>query len=552
MAERIIGLDIGTSAVRAVEIDVSGGNRPMLVAFGQVGLPTRSLLDGEIVARTSVENAIKRLWAEGGFSSKTVVVGIGGLRAITRELEMPYISTSELHDAVQFQAADVIPFPPDKTLLSAQAISEFTDPDGNRMLKVLVAAAHSDLITPIVDIVQSAGLKLVGIDLISSALIRALANPNQPQTEAIISVGAGLTVVVIHQQGILLFVRTISKGGNTFTDTIASSLDLPSADAENVKRHLFEENPQVNLARTAIKDTLSDLGSDIRSSINYFTSKSENPQLSRILITGGGSHLYGLVNTISEQFDIPVQITSPMSNLDLSKVPLTPDQLALIDPVMTTPLGLALPEPNPNIKKFNLIPKEVLIRQKDKQILTRVIALVVIILVILLGLSGYREYQITTAQSNVNSLNNQVSTLNAQIARYSKVVQIKAEISRLSGNILPIVNTEINWPLVIKQVSVNMPPGTVLTSFSGTAASLTSVTAKPTTPTPKTILGTLSVSASIVNVKGCPNWIDTMSSILIKGNPLFTNVSVPSCSTTFSSTLDITGVAKSPRLTNYG
>ena len=145
MARLTVGLDIGTSAVRAAELDLSHP-KPVLLTYGQVGLPLGSIVDGEIRDSTAVTEAIKKLWKNGQFSSSTVVVGIAGLRAITRELELPYVPDSEVDSAVRFQSEEVIPFPPDQTILSSQVLSDYTSPDGDKMRRVLVAAAHADLV----------------------------------------------------------------------------------------------------------------------------------------------------------------------------------------------------------------------------------------------------------------------------------------------------------------------------------------------------------------------------------------------------------------------
>ncbi len=193
MAKIVIGLDIATSAVRAAELDL-GHSRPTLLSYGQVGLPPGSLVDGEIRDASAVTEAIARLWENGHFSSKSVIVGIAGLRAITRELELPYVPDAEVDSAVRFQSEEVIPFPPDQTILSSQVLTDYTSPEGDKMRRILVAAAHVDLVNGVIETVEKAGLTVDGVDLVSSALVRAIGGPDQTdQPEAIVSVGAGLT-----------------------------------------------------------------------------------------------------------------------------------------------------------------------------------------------------------------------------------------------------------------------------------------------------------------------------------------------------------------------
>ena len=144
-----------------------------------------------------------------------MIIGIAGLRAITREIDLPFVPDDEIDSAVRFQSEEVIPFPPDKTILSAQVLADFTAPDGTAMRRVLVAAAHRDLVEGVVSAVEAAGLQVEGVDLVSSALVRALVDPAtmSDSPEAIVSVGAGLTVVVVHQHGRPRFVRTVGIGG---------------------------------------------------------------------------------------------------------------------------------------------------------------------------------------------------------------------------------------------------------------------------------------------------------------------------------------------------
>ncbi len=359
MAHLTVGLDIGTSAVRAAELDVSRP-KPVLLTYGQVGLPTGSLVDGEIRDRTAVTEAIRKLWTNGQFSSSTVVVGIAGLRAITREIDLPFVPDNEVDSAVRFQSEEVIPFPPDQTILSSQVLADYTSPEGDKMRRILVAAAHVDLVDGVIDAVEQAGLTVEGVDLISSALVRAIGDRGTAeQPEAIVSVGAGLTVVVVHQQGRPQFVRTVGAGGNATTAAMAAALDIPMNDAEAVKRRLDEDTPQMRTAARAAESSMNDVVNEIKNSIQYFASLPGRLPVSRVLVTGGGIDLHGLVSMLEEQTGLPVLRVSPLSRVDDSKLGLSEEQATEVGPVLAAPIGLALPEPDKAVKKFNLIPPEV-------------------------------------------------------------------------------------------------------------------------------------------------------------------------------------------------
>ncbi len=498
MAQLIVGLDIGTSAVRAAELDVSSA-QPVLHTYGQVGLPPGAVVDGEVRDASAVSEALQRLWSNGQFSSRRVAVGIAGLRAITREIDIPHVPDDEVEMAVRYQSEEVIPFPPEQTILSSQVLSDYTDSEGQKMRRVLVAAAHSDLVDGIIRAVEGAGLTVDRVDLDSSALVRAVAAQSVPgQTEAIVSIGAGLTIIVIHQDGRPQFVRTVGTGGNATTAAISSALDMPLSDAEILKRRLGEGTPQVQSALRPAEASINDVVGEIRNSIQYFTSLPGRSPVARVLVTGGGSYLFGLLQALESQVRIPVQMLSPLAHLDMSKVPLSPEQAAQVAGVLTTPIGLALPESNPAVKKFNLLPPEVAKRARIGRIQQRTIVGAVAVVILLALYGGYQMFRAHQAQNQVNTLNGQISTLNAEIPRYSVVTAANDAYNQGIQRRSSVLKGAVDWPLVFSNMQKVTPGGATpisVESFKGqgnTSASSSSSSA-PQGPQAASI-GTITLS----------------------------------------------------------
>ena len=528
--QQIVGLDIGTSAVRAAELEVNG-RRPVLRAFSQVGLPPGVVVDGEIQDSSAVSEAITRLWRNGKFSSKSVVVGIAGLRAIMREIELPWVPDEEVESAVRFQSEEVIPFPADKTILSTEVLADYEGPDGTTQRHVLVAAAHRDLVDGVVGAVERAGLHVERVDLVSSALVRALVTsvPEAQEPEAIVSIGAGLTVIVVHQQGRPQFVRTIGMGSNLATAAISSALDVPFVDAEAMKRNLGAAEPHVRSAERAVEPTIVELVGEIRSSIQYFASLPDRFPIAGVTITGAGSRLRGLVDQLQSQVGIPVRFAAPLSRLDLSGFDLSPEQAANIEPVLAAPIGLALPEPNPAIKKFNLVPPEVLRRERERQLLKYSAIGAATVVVLLGGLSAARFLQVHSAQNDVTSLRTSVAGLHALIPTYGKVVSVNSELHATEGQITHLASTSVDWPAVLAELNARTPAGLSITSFTATTVSGATPGSSSTTSAGATSAGTVgnitvSVSGTFpANAHFDPvaEWIDSVTS-----SPMFDPPSV--------------------------
>jgi type IV pilus assembly protein PilM len=551
MAQRIVGLDIGSTAVRAVELTVSDGSLPVLEAYGQVGLPPGAVDNGEIQDRAVVGAAILRLWREGGFIGHQVHVGVAGLRAITRELDMPVLPPSELDNAVRYQADDVVPFPLERTELSSKVIAQYTDAEGTPTLRVLVAAAHRDLIDSILATVEAAGLEPVGIDLNTAALVRALHDPSYDGgPEAIISVGAGLTMVVVHEQGVLQFVRTIDMGGETMTRAMAGALDVPMADAEIMKRRLETDNTIDDRARAACERAVDELVEEIRNSLRFFGSLPGRSAASRVLITGGGALSMGLGLKLEQALEVPVIPATSVALVDTRNLPITAEQAATIAPILPVPVGLALPDTTS--RPFNLLPPEVADRQVQRQVLRYALIGAGALVFIMLVLTLLQVFRVHNAQNSVNSLKVQNAYINnVEIPKYDRVVTLKAEVLAQRAEIRPLLVSEVDWLVVLNQLGeytlptaavpsqavwtqISMGPGNAITPGAGGPTYLGSVTGELT-------------------AQGLPGVSDATTSL--QQSPAFVNVSPSGSYTlstgntvTFSVTMGVNAAAGTHRL----
>jgi len=528
LARIVVGLDIGTSAVRAAEIDTSK-SVPVLLTYGQVGLPPGSLVDGEIRDTTSVTEAIEKLWKNGQFTKSSVIVGIAGLRAITREIDLPYVPDDEVDSAVRFQSEEVIPFPPDQTLLSSQVLSDYTNDEGGKMRRVLVAAAHVDLVNGVIETVERAGLTVEGVDLTSSALVRAIGGyDGSDQPEAIVSIGAGLSVVVVHQNGRPQFVRTIGSGGNATTAAISASLDIPIIDAEALKYRFGEESHQVLAADRVAQPSMLELVDEIRNSIQYFASLPGRLPVSQVLVTGGGSELHGLLPMLESQVRIPVQVRSPLERVDVSKLGLSQEQIDMVAPVLSSPIGLALPEPDKAVKKFNLLPPEVAQKSRIKRIQHQTLMGSIAVIALLLVFGGWKFDQVHNEQNNVDALQTNITSLNAQIPKYDLVVAANDAYTKGVARRASVLNSAVDWPLALSSLIAITPTNASVQSYNGSQI-VTGTTAPAAGAPTGTATGTQSAAIGSINltVDGpgpslsiSEAWINAISGSQFFANPL--------------------------------
>jgi len=365
-----------------------------------------------------------------------------------------------------------------------------------------------------------------------------------------VSIGAGLTVVVVHQAGRPQFVRTIGSGGNATTAAISASLDVPVVDAETLKyRFGTEDSPQIQAAQRIAQPSMLELVDEIRNSIQYFASLPDRLPVSRILVTGGGSELDGLLPLLESQVHIPVTTGNPLERVDASKLDLAPEQAAEVAPVLASPIGLALPEPDKAVKKFNLLPPEVAHKAQLKRIQQRTLMGSVAVIALLVLFGGWKFLQVHNAQNNVNDLQANIASLNAQVPKYDLVVAANDAYTRGLARRASVLNSAVDWPLTLSSLIAITPANAEVHTFNGAQLQATAGTAPASgaaTGTKAAAIGTidLSVKGPGPSLSISEAWINAVSALQYFANPVQGATTVePDASISFPFTISVTPAA---------
>jgi type IV pilus assembly protein PilM len=346
-----IGLDIGSSSVRAVELSF-GKSGATVERFGQVALPTGAVSDGEVVDAEAVASALKSLWSQAKFSSKRVMLGVANQRVIVRQVDLPWLPEAELRSSLPHLVSDLVHMPVEEAVLDFVTIETVEEADGGRFVRGLLVAASEQMVMAAIDAVQRAGLTTISVDLAPFAILRSLVRPGEFDAssgpEAIVDVGARITNIVVHEAGVPRFVRILLMGGQDVTDALVDRGDLDPPTAEEMKRTVgltvsdSNDSPMSELSKLMARPAAA-LVDEIRGSLDYYlaTTGSSAP-LSRIVVSGGGMQLAGLVERLAVAVRAPVIRGSALTGLAVGRTGLTPEQLDFVAPLVSLPVGLAL------------------------------------------------------------------------------------------------------------------------------------------------------------------------------------------------------------------
>jgi type IV pilus assembly protein PilM len=325
MASSPVGLDIGSASIRAAE---TGRRRDGLVvnAFGTVPLPPGAVQAGLVQDEAAVTAALKHLWATARLRSRKVALGVSNPQIVVRKMDLANLPRAELRRSLPFQVRDSLPLPVERSLLDFYPLDHS---DGETVEGLLVASPKEPVVAAI-RAIQKAGLQVARVDLGSFALLRSTAFLDS-NVEAIVEIGAQMTTVIAHVDGVPLIIRTVPRGGAEITEAIAARMNVDLAEAENRKRHNGLIGPDT--AVTALVDeAVRPLINEVRSSFAYLNTGDRQMRVARVLLAGGGALLAGLPARLAAQLNLDVTFADPLIRFNIGRrtVPeaLTPSRVA--------------------------------------------------------------------------------------------------------------------------------------------------------------------------------------------------------------------------------
>lgn len=474
MAARVVGLDIGSYAVRAAEVSLGG--QPTLERFAQVTLPPDAVRGGEVNDVGAVSAAVRRLWNDGGFKTKRVILGVANQRVIVRQAELPSMSESDLQSALRFEAQELIPIPIDDAILDFQILGDTVGADGEPRMRVLLAAAQRDMVRTHLAAVEGAGLSAAAVDVVPFALVRALTLgasffEGDGSAEAIVNIGGGVTNVVVHEQGVPRFVRVLMVGGDDITQAIARDLNVDLDMAEDLKRRAAVGVGDDAVARASqiVSSRLGNLVEEIRGSIDYYTAQSQSAPISRVIVTGGASRTAGLMERLQSQLGARVEPGRPLAAMRVGPVGISESQMADLEPLLAVPVGLALAgEVQKGVRRISLLPREIAVTRIQRRQTVGVGVGVGAFAALLLALWAARAAQVADEREKAEDAEGDVSALQAQRAQLSDATALATEVSQREAQFRSVLSEDIAWPKVFNEIATVIPNDVWLTSFTGT------------------------------------------------------------------------------------
>ncbi len=339
----LVGVDIGSSTIKAVELRVGGkrGDEFQLLNIGSEPLPPEAIVDGAIMDSGAVIDSIQRLFQENRIKTTEVVTGVSGNAVIVKKISLPQMTTEELAESIHWEAEQYIPFDIQDVALDYEVI-EGGGSGGN--MDVLLVAVKKDKISEYTSAITQAGRSaaIVDVDVFALQNCYELNYGIDPgRVVALLNIGASIMNVNVVKGGVSVFNRDIGAGGNQFTDAIQKDLNLSFEQAEALKKGEHVDGASAESLQPILHAVSENIAMEVQKTFDFFRATSQEDRIDQIYLSGGTAKVRGLRELLAEKFGAPVEMLNPFLNVRYSEKDFNPEVLEDLAPSAAIAVGLA-------------------------------------------------------------------------------------------------------------------------------------------------------------------------------------------------------------------
>jgi type IV pilus assembly protein PilM len=341
-AKSVVGLDIGSSAVKLAELkDKKGSFQLQKVAIE--ALSPEAIVDGSIMDSSLVVDAIHRLNDQAKVKNPNFATSLSGHSVIIKKIQVPAMSQEELSESIQWEAEQYIPFDINDVRLDYVVLSD--TPPGEGQMDVLLVAVKRDKVNDYMSVISQAGRTpaLVDVDAFAVQNCYEVNYDLDPlKVVALVNMGAAVTNINILSRGQSVFWRDISFGGNQFTEALQREYNLSFDQSEALKRGQAVDRYSAAEARPVLDGVSGEMASEIQKTFDFFTATSAEGPVDELVVAGGCSLTPNLLQILRERFGVTVELMDPFRRVQVRESDFDAEWLRGVAPMLAVAVGLAI------------------------------------------------------------------------------------------------------------------------------------------------------------------------------------------------------------------
>jgi type IV pilus assembly protein PilM len=312
------GLDIGTTAVRLVELRGVGNGPKQLVKYAYAPINSKLSLSDAKADQDKLAETISQLITQAKLSTKNVAVGIPSSRVFTTVADVDRLSNSELAKAIRYQADALIPTPLAESKVDWALIGD--SPADKTKQEILLTSVPNSYVEARLDMLEAIGLNVIAFEPDNLAMARALVPADALTAQVVIDVGRKSTDLVVVLNGLPRLTRSIPTGVEAIIRAAAQNLNIDEKQAEQfVFKFGLSKDKLEGQVYQAITGTADLLISEVEKSIKFFLTRYAGTKIDHMIVTGGASVIPDFPLQLASKLDLNVEIGNAWRNISFSR-----------------------------------------------------------------------------------------------------------------------------------------------------------------------------------------------------------------------------------------
>ena len=340
--DHLVGLDIGASAIKAAEIQMSR-NRKTLKKFGMIPVTPGAIVDGRIMDMPDVANSIRSLFRSLKIREKKVAISTGGQTVVIKTINAARVPEKILQKTIVAEAEQYIPYDIEDVNIDYQILgeSEFS----SEQMNVLLVAVKKDLVAEYMALTAMAGLSASIIDVDTFALqniYETLPGLDPEDLTLLLDVGASKTSLNIVKNNISLMMQDNGSGTFQIIEEIAARFETDFPTAEKMLLNPLPDTPDHDTVSAILQEAADIWCSEISDAVYTFLADSQDARVTNIVVSGGGSFIRPFMDRLETEMGAGVSVIEPFAGLTLDEKTFSPAYISKVGPLAPIALGLAL------------------------------------------------------------------------------------------------------------------------------------------------------------------------------------------------------------------
>ncbi len=307
-------LDIGTNAIRVIQLDKGNDGTWNLVGFGYTPVDSRLTANDSEEGRRRLGEIIATAVGQSDIKTKNVAISLSSQKTFTTIIDVPVQDAKELQKTIKYQIDQYVPMSIEDAKVDWASLGQSMHKKDSQ--EVLLASTAKSYSEDRLEFIEGLGFNVVAAEPDAIAMTRSLLPKDANDGRVLIDFGENSTDLSVVYGDAPRLVRTIPVGLSSLVKAAVQNLNIKDDQARQfiLKFGLAQDKLEGQVFR-AIETTLESFVQEIVKSIKFFSTRYPDVSIGGVVLSGYAGMVPHLAEYVSSKTGIATVSGNPFQNV---------------------------------------------------------------------------------------------------------------------------------------------------------------------------------------------------------------------------------------------